>query len=148
MTSSLPPPTLLSIIICERVIIDRQGGSPSLIQITPVINAYKFPARHNLLTLFFELTNGRGKVNLYAELVDVENNDQALISGNGMVQFNSVHQVVVTALGFEGIVFPQAGEYRFNLYTQEERDLLGSRKIILRQLTMPQDLSGGHGNEF
>ena len=58
----LPPPSLLAALICDQVIRDRTTLKPSLIGVFTDIHASKFPAVHPRMTLFFQLTNGHGKI--------------------------------------------------------------------------------------
>jgi hypothetical protein len=102
---------MLSAIICDRVIFDKITGMPSLINIIQTVNAPAYPIR-NVLVFFCELTNGHGDV-----------------------EFTDVQQIVTLAVGLHGVVFPEPGEYRFQLFTEGE--LLGERRVICRKIPMP-----------
>ncbi len=52
------------------------------------------------------------------------------------MEFKDVKQVVSLAVGLQGIVFPQPGEYRFQLYA--EQGLLGERSVVCRKVELPQ----------
>ena len=128
-------PMLLSAIICDRVIFDKITGMPSLINIIQNVNSPKFPVRHASLIFFCELTNGHGVTKSSVRLVDVQNDEKVLFEQHGNVEFKDVKQVVSLAVNLQGIVFQTPGEYRFQLFAND--NLLGERRIICRQVDMP-----------
>ena len=113
------PPILLSAIICDRVIFDKITGMPSLINIIQTINAPVYPIR-NVLVFFCELTNGHGKTNATIRLVSTQKEDKPLFEQSGEVEFTDVQQTVTLAVSLYGVVFPEPGEYRFQLFTEGE----------------------------
>lgn len=142
----LPPPVLLSAIICDRVIFDRLTGMPSIIGVLQTISAPKYPARHGRLAFFCELTNGHGEVRITTRLVDVKEDDQIIFEQTVKSKFVDVKQVVALGFGVEGIVFPHPGEYRFQIYAGT--NLLGERRIICRQIPLQRgDKDNDSANE-
>ena len=135
-------PILLSAIICDRVIFDKVSGRPSLIDIVQTINAPRYPARHWQLVFFCELTNGHGGTKTKIRLVDAQEEEKVIFEQEKTVQFKDVKQIVTLAINLQGIVFPEAGEYHFQLFT--EGNLLGERRIICRKIKLP---SKGDGNK-
>jgi hypothetical protein len=131
---SVPPPILLSAIICERVIIDQLTQMPSVICVLQTITAPRYPARHAQLAFFCEFTNGHGKTKINARLVDVQQDDKVILEQTVEGRFADVKQVVCLTFGFEGIVFPHPGEYRFQVLAGTE--LLGERRIICREINL------------
>lgn len=129
-------PILLSSIICDRVIFDKLTGMPSVINIIQTINAPKYPVRHDQLIFFCELTNGHGKTNTKIRLIDIEQQDKVLFEQSGVVEFKDVQQIVTLAINLRGIVFQKTGEYRFQLFA--ENTLLGERRVICREVKVPQ----------
>jgi len=138
----LPPPVLLSAIICDRVIFDRLTGMPSIIGVLQTISAPKYPARHARLAFFCELTNGHGKAKVTTRLIDLQQEDQTILEQTVQSQFVDVKQVVALGFGFEGIIFPHPGEYRFQIYAGT--NLIGERRIICRQIQFQR---GGQSND-
>jgi len=137
------PPILLSAVICDRVIFDRITGMPSLINIIQTINAPKYPIR-NIIVFFCELTNGHGVTNATVKLVNAQKEDQVLFEQKGQVEFKDVQQIVTLAVNLHGVVFPQPGEYRFQLFAEQQ--LLGERKVICRQVQFPERKDGPPAN--
>ncbi|MFI4912113.1 MAG: DUF6941 family protein [Sedimentisphaeraceae bacterium JB056] len=128
------PPILLSAITCDRVIFDRITGMPSVINIVQMVNAPQFPVRHSELVFFCELTNGHGETEVEIRLVDLEEDDRILFQQKKSVDFRDVRHVLTLALRMQGIVFPEPGEYRFQLYANN--CLLGERRIVCREVNM------------
>ena len=127
------PPILLSAIICDRVIFDKISGSPSLINIIQNINAPKYPVRYWQLVFFCELTNGHSKTKTKVRLISAQE-DKVIFEREGTVEFKDVKQVVTLAVNLQGVVFPEPGEYHFQLFSEEH--LLGERRIICRKVKL------------
>jgi len=128
------PPILLSIISCERVILDQFSGMGTVQNIVQTINALNYPARHARIVLFAELTNGHGKVKVTITLVDIQKEDEILLKQELDVEFKNVKQIVSVIRDMQGLVFPHPGEYRFQFFAEEH--LLGERRIVCRQITL------------
>ena len=128
-------PILLSAITCGRVLFDKVSGMPSIIDIVQTINAQKFPARHPQIVFFCELTNGHGTTKVKIRLIDAQEEDKNIFEKEGAVQFKDVKQIVTLAMDLHGVVFPQPGEYRFQLFANQY--LLGERRIICRKINLP-----------
>ena len=138
----LPPPVLLSVIICDLVIIDRITDKPSIIGAFETISAPNYPARHPRLALFCQLTNGHGKAKITMRLVDVQEEDKTLFEGTVEQEFRDVREVASLTFNIGWIVFPHPGEYRIQVYSGTE--FLGERRVICRQIELP---TGGKSNE-
>jgi hypothetical protein len=128
------PPILLSSVICDRVIFDKFTGMPSLINIIQTINAPKYPIR-NILVFFCELTNGHGPTQTTIRLIRSQEKEKVLFEQKGKIEFKDVQQIVTLAVNLQGVVFPEPGEYRFQLFTDNQ--LIGERRIICRQIQLP-----------
>lgn len=137
MKKKMPPPVLLSAVVCDQVIIDARTNKASVIGIFENISAPKYPARHPRLAFFFELTNGRGKIELTIKLVDVHNEDKMLWECTVQQELKDVRQVLNSTFDISGIQFPHPGEYRFQIYAGT--DLLGERRIICTEVKLRED---------
>jgi hypothetical protein len=131
----IPPPSLLSVIICDQVIIDVIGKKPTIVGVFENISAPSYPARHPRLAFFCELTNGRGMVPITMRLVDVAQSDKILFEQTVQKQFVDVRQVHNLTFDISGVVFPHAGEYRFQIHAGGE--FLGERRVICREVRLP-----------
>jgi len=129
------PPIILSAIICDKVIFDKMSGSPSLINIIQNINAPRYPVRYWQLVFFCEMTNGHGTTNTKIRLIDEQQDDKMIFEQSGQVRFKDVKQIVTLAVNLQGVVFQHPGEYRFQLFSDEQ--LLGQRRIVCRKVQPP-----------
>jgi len=129
-------PILLSIQVCDSVIADHFTGRASVINIIETIAASKFPARHPHITFFCEFVNGHGKSDVIVKLVDVQNDDKVINEVKGEMIFQNVKQISRLVMNFGGIVFPHEGEYRFQLYLNNE--LTAERRLVCKQVQLPR----------
>ena len=130
--ADIAPPMPLSIIVCDRVIMDAITGMPSIIGITQVISATKYPARHSRLTVFSEFTNIHHNVKITTRLVDVQKEDEVLFEKEDIVLADDVKTVACLIFTMEGFIFPHPGEYRIQMSCGTEP--LGERRIICREV--------------
>lgn len=128
----MPPPILLSAIICDRAIFDHITGMPTLVNLIQVINAPKYPTRAPMLVFFCELTNGRGSRELKVKLVESHHEEKVLFEKSSKVNFKDVKQIMTVTLNLQGVVFPAPGEYRFQVYI--DGSPLGERRIVCKQV--------------
>lgn len=135
------PPILLSLQVCERVILDHFTRQASVIGLIEVIGAVSFPVRHPLLTIFAELTNGHGEQEVRTAIVDVGDEDKAICEQRGKIVFKDVQQIGRYVNPMQGVVFPHGGEYRAQLWCGQM--LMGERRFLLREIPR----KGGQGNE-
>jgi len=136
-------PILLSAITCNRVLLDKVSGMPSVIDIVQAVNALSYPARCPQIVFFCELTNGHGKTAARVRLIDAQE-EKVIFEKDGTVAFEDVRQIVTLAMDLHGVVFPHPGEYRFQLFTGG--DLLGERRIVCRKVFPPQEAQPGDQN--
>ncbi len=134
--ANIPPPILLSAVICDRVIIDKMTGMPSLINIIQTLRAPKFPTRMRLLVFFCELTNGRGNASTKVRLIESQKKEKVMFEQKGSVKFQDIKQIVTMSLNMQGVVFPEPGEYRFQLFVDEE--LIGERRLQCKKTERKQ----------
>lgn len=128
-------PILLSLLTCNRVIFDRMSGTPSIIDIVQVVNAPKFPVRLANLVFFCELTNGHGKSDLNVKLIKSDN-EKILFDQTRPVEFKDVQQVISVTLNMQGIIFPEPGQYHFQLFSDDQ--FLGERRINCRKVELKE----------
>ncbi len=130
-------PILLSIITCERVVVDKLSGMMYVNGIVHTISAVKYPARHARIVFFAELTNGHGQVQCSIKLVDVRNDDEMVWEATNLpIMFRNVKQIQNISMDLQGLVFPHEGEYRFQLWVGEQ--CLGERRIVCRKIELPK----------
>ena len=129
MAMSRPKPDVLALIVCDQIITDRASGKQSLIGMFSTIHAFGFPVTQPLLSVHVSLTGGRGKTPINIRIVDSDDARPPLVQGRGMVEFKNPRAIANLALQFHGLVFPQQGEYRVQLWAYDE--LLREARLTL-----------------
>ena len=77
-SGEVPPPILLTAVVCDAAIIDALTGKTSIIGIFGNINSVRYPVRFSRITFFCQLTNGRGKMAISVRVVDVDSDEKIL----------------------------------------------------------------------
>jgi hypothetical protein len=112
-------PTVLSLIVCDQIIVDRMSGKTSLIGMFGHIGAERFPVRHPQLCVFASLTDGRGKAPLRISIVDANDKRPPVVSGQANVEFRDPRAIACLNLHFTGLVFPEADDYRVQVLSDD-----------------------------
>ena len=115
-----PPPDVLAMLVCDQIITDRLTGKQSLIGMFSKVHARGFPASHPQLCVFVALTEGYGRTELTIRIVDSNDARPPIVEGKGRVEFQNPRAIANLALQFHGLVFPEPGEYRVQLYCRGE----------------------------
>ena len=132
-----PPPQVLSMIVCDSVIKDQYTGKLTLVGLLTNVWAQSFPAVHSQLAVHVEMTNGHGDYECRLALSRADTGvDVASIQGP--VTLPDPLAVGALTLRLTNLVFPKAGEYRFELYI--DGTLMTQRRIIVRK---PNPKEGG-----
>ena len=134
MVTHRPKPDAVALIICDQIITDRISGKQSLIGMFSQVHAPSFPAAHPLLSVFVALTDGHGKTELVIRIVDADEARPPIVEGKGTVSFKNPRSIAHLALQFHGLRFPQAGEYRVQLWCYGE--LLREARLDLIRFQM------------
>ena len=133
----IPPPVMLSLMICDQVITDAKTQKNSLIGIFENLGAFKFPTRHPKFTLFAQFTNGRGTVDLSVRIVHLRDDENELFSTHGPLGFSDIREVKSFVFEVNGFKFPEPGEYRIQVFSNGE--ILGERRIACRIIEKPNE---------
>lgn len=123
-------PFALSMIICDAVHIDPSTRKPTILGCFGSIGAAQFPAMHPSLVVFAELTDGRGMVPIKLRVIDVDEQNPPIAEAEGEVDLTDPLAVGMLVMGFVGMVFPEPGEYRVQLFSGSE-PLLERRLLLL-----------------
>ncbi|MCH7591260.1 MAG: hypothetical protein IH989_00570 [Planctomycetes bacterium] len=129
-----PLPDVLSLVVCDQIITDRMTGKQSLIGMFSRIHAQRFPASHPQLCVYVALTEGYGETDLEIRIVDANDERPPLVAGKGKVKFQSPRAIANLALQFHGLTFPQAGEYRVQLWSSGT--LLREARLEIHQIKL------------
>ena len=143
MVQHRPNPEVLSLIICDQIITDRLTGKQSLIGMFSVIHSTRFPVAHPQLSVYASLTGGHGKVEVNIRVVDGNEERPPLVDGRGQVNFKNPLAIANLALQFRGLAFPQPGEYRIQLLSDNQ--LLREARLRLVLVRRPPRRGPGQG---
>ena len=132
MKTTFLKPDVLSLLVCDQILIDRLTGKTSLIGMFSTIGAPQYPVRHPHLCVFASLTDGRGKTPLEMTIVDSEDARPPIVSGTATVEFKDPRAVACLNLHFNGLVFPEPGGYRVQLKCHGE--LLREARLYLSKV--------------
>ncbi len=132
MAMSRPAPDVLALIVCDQIITDRMTGKQSLIGMFSKIHTRGFPAAHPYLCVFVALTEGYGETEFRIRIVDANDARPPIVEGRGKVRFRDPRAIANLGLQFHGLAFPQADEYRVQLYAGSE--LLREARLEVIQL--------------
>ncbi len=136
MPPTVVTPDVLSLLVCDQILIDRLTGKTSLIGLFSTIGVARFPVRHPQLCVFASLTDGRGKTPVEITIIDSEDARAPVVSGIAQVEFKNPHAVACLNLHFNGLVFPEPGGYRVQLKCHG--DLLREARLYLAKARRPK----------
>ncbi len=124
-------PYALALVICDNAYADPTTKKKFLMGLFSSIGATSFPAVHPIITVYFAITDGRGKTPIEIRLVTVDEDD-IIASVTGEVEFKDPRVVVESTIAMLNVEFPAPGEYRMQLIAGGE--FLLERRLILISL--------------
>ncbi|MHC4429124.1 MAG: DUF6941 family protein [Planctomycetota bacterium] len=119
-------PVVLTLLLCEKVIVDARTQQYSLVGLVSNVNASRFPVRSPNLCIFTEVTGGHGVTGLTVRIVDVDENREPVVKLD--LQLNLENPLFV--FGMPPLVFPEPGDYRLQALSGGSRLL--EKRLILR----------------
>jgi hypothetical protein len=125
-------PTFLAMVICDNVLQDAETRKYYILGTATVTFAPSLPVRQQKLCVYAVLTDVRGKIRLRLRLVYVDpdsKEDQEVMAIGGEVESRDPLAVAELAISLHNLVFPRAGEYRFQLWNDDT--LLGERRYTV-----------------
>jgi hypothetical protein len=126
----LPPPYALTVLLCDEVYRDAATGKAFILGAFTEVRAKQFPAAHSKMVLYIELTGGRGSVELNLRLVDVNEEREPLFNETGKLPFVDPRSIMAISFELQNVVFPGPGEYRFQVYCNNEPIM--ERRLLVR----------------
>jgi hypothetical protein len=128
-------PDVLSLIVCDQIITDRVTGKVSLIGMFAAVHAPRFPVSHPQICVYVALTDGHGKTPITIRIVDANDARRPIVEGKGIVEFKDPRMIANLALQFHGLTFPEAGQYRVQIWSGSS--LLREARLHLVQANLP-----------
>jgi hypothetical protein len=116
-------------IICDAIHVDPSTGKNTLLGLFSSIVAQGFPATQTFC-VYAAVSDGRGTVPMVLRLVTADEEEAPLWELEGQVSFDDPRMFAEMSFVLQGVVFPQPGEYRVQLYSGIEH--LMERRILVR----------------
>ena|SRR5579864_5223891 len=122
-------PYALAMLICDAVHFDPMTCTPTILGCFTSIDAPEFPASEASMSVYDEVTDGRGRVPVTLRVVDEDDTPLAVRE----TELDLTDPLVVARLVFtiKSMTFPEPGEYRFQLLSGYEPLL--ERRILVMQ---------------
>lgn len=138
MSSKHVVPQCLALMLCDTVIEDRRTRNKSLINMFNGVLAPSVPVRHDKMCAFTAFSGGRGTVPIALRLCFDKQYEQDLIRLTGNLVFppGNPHAVVDMVFEVRGFVFPQFGNYTFEV-VHEEVPLMARRFSVTQAEALP-----------
>jgi len=127
-------PIALSLIVCDTASVDRGTGKTSLLGCFESVFSTTFPCAHPELTVFAELTDGRGQTPVtcrFARTLPDNLDGETLHSASIEVPFTDPLQIFKLVLTMRMLPFPMEGEYRVIL--EAEGTYIIERRIVAKK---------------
>jgi hypothetical protein len=134
----VPPPVALSLVACERVIVDALTGQYNLIGVVSNVQGQQFPYQLGQLCLYAELTNGHGPTKLRLRIIDAGEEEEPVLEAELEISMDHPLSVKQVVFGANGLIFPEKGEYRVQFFA-------GDHLMTERRITLLQASSAEHG---
>ncbi len=132
-------PIVLTLLLCEKVIVDARTQQYSLIGLVSNVNASRFPVRSPSLCIYTEITGGHGVTPLTVRIVDVDEKLDPVVKLDLEVNLEDPLAVTQVVFGMPRLVFPEMGDYRLQAISAGTRLL--EKRLILREAS-PSEVSG------
>ena len=124
-------PIVLTLLLCEKVIVDARTQQYSLIGLVSNVNASRFPVRSPTLCIYTEVTGGHGVTPLSVRIMDVDERREPVVKLDLEVNLEDPLAVTQVVFGMPRLVFPEPGDYR--LQAISGTTTLLEKRIILRE---------------
>lgn len=125
-------PYPLAMVIADMIWRDPGTGKRTILGCFSVIHARHFPVVHPVLAVYAAITDGRGRVPVVLQLVDVDEEHEPIFRGESEVDFTDVRTIFEIDYILANVTFPAPGEYRFQLFAAGE--FLLERRLLVNQI--------------
>lgn len=130
--AGVPPPYALAMVITDAIWRDPGTGKRTIIGCFSTLFARQFPVIHPIMAVYIALTDGRGKVNIKFQVIDVDEEEEPITKTEGEVEFPDPRAVIEMDLHMPNLTFPKPGEYRFQLFAGDE--FVIERRLLVIQV--------------
>ena len=106
-----PPPKCKAILLCERLIVDAQTGTASIICVFNALSVPRLPGRTRPFQVYLHLTNGIGRYNIVVEIHDLRK-DEIIGRGSGLgIAFTNRLEAIQFAIPVPSLPIVHDGAY-------------------------------------
>lgn len=123
-------------LVCDAFYKDPATGKGTILGTFSSIGGTEFPLQVAGFTLFMSLTDAHGKVPLKIKVVDAADEGDAIAEVGVEVEFQDPIVVMDLIMSVGNIIFPSPGEYRLQLYGNDE--FVVERRILIVDTTRPK----------
>jgi hypothetical protein len=127
-----PVPVVLAMVLCDAIHQDPATKKCTLLGTFSTISSRNYPVTHPRMGVHLALTNGHGKTTIRLSLVGLDETAPALFNNQGTIDFRDPRAVVELNFGLGNLNFPTPGEYRVQVYGNEQ--LLAERRLYLMHI--------------
>ena len=129
------PPDVLAFVIADHVHRDESTGKFFVLGTRASVGAAAFPFNCASLAAYASMTDGRGETSMRLRLVDVDETRESVLDFETTVDFFDPTEEVEIAFRLVDLVFPEPGDYRWQLYGAGQ--LLRERRFLAIPLENP-----------
>jgi hypothetical protein len=134
-----PPPKCKALLLCDRIIVDRDTGRPSLIDVFTDVTLPGFPGTLEPFRIFLQIADGIGDYNLSLELCDLREDSIIARTLVAEVSFRERPQKLDLVISVDSLPLPHEGGYDLVMFADDQE--------IDRQRFIALVDGIGHGSE-
>ena len=134
----MQPSEVLAFLVADHVHRDPSTGKFFLLGTRSSIVAVAFPFTSSSLSVYASLIDGRDETPILLRVVDVDEAREAVLEFETPVNFLDPTEEVELAFVLNDLIFPEPGDYRFQLYAGGQ--FLRERRLIV----IPSENPGNH----
>ena len=120
MAGETVTPYPLAMVVCDTIWTDPYTGKQTIIGTFTALGGSSFPLVHPILSVYVALTDGRGKMQIQLELVDVDEQRDPIFEDDCEIEFTDPRMIHEMGFMVTGLQFPEPGEYRLKLSANGE----------------------------
>ncbi len=126
------PPEVLALLIADHVYRDEISGKVTVLGMSSVIGATKFPWTHPGIVVYVALSDGRGETAVQVRLIDADEAREPVWETETVVDFPDPITELELVVFLDEVVFHEPGDYRLQLYGAGQ--LLRERRLMVMPL--------------
>jgi hypothetical protein len=114
-------------VVCDHVWRDPSTGKHSLLGTFNRLATGSFPFTHSAMALYLATTDVKCRGSLRARIIDVNETRDPIFVKNGELGAKDPTAFLETIIPISGVTFPEPGEYRLQVFFNDE--VIGERRL-------------------